>query len=367
MSSQPSPGETPRVEVIRAIEQRDPAYVPAWYNFFASETLERYGDRLRRLLAEYEDDIVFAILSTFPPAAEMPQGWTDEWGCSWARSPAGVGAVSIGSPLHEGWERLPWYLEYGLPRLGERTDLLDRVRAARADNPNRYLVATTWLAVFERLRALRGTENLLLDLYLHPRELKSLRDAIMEEFLAQIRGIAARGADGVLLADDFGTQRAMLISPDHWRAFFRPCYERMVAEIHALDMHAWFHSCGNIRPIIADLVEIGVDVLHPLQPSAMDLVEIRQTFGGQICFAGGVDVQALLPLADSEQIASEIRWLIDLLDGPHGGYIIAPTNSVMPDTPFDNIEAMCWAMREYGRQKRQASIGKANNPPHQCN
>jgi hypothetical protein len=68
-----------------------------------------------------------------------------------------------------------------------------------------------------------------------------------------------------------------------------------------------------------------------------------------------VDVQALLPLADSKHVASEIRRLIDLLDGPHGGYIVAPTNSIMPDTPFDNIEAMCRAMREYGRQKRQVS------------
>ncbi len=358
MSFQPSQGETPRVEVIKAIEQRDPAYVPAWYSFFAGETRERYGDRLRHLLDEYDDDLVFAVLSTFPPMAEMPQGWADEWGCRWVHSPDGVGAVSVGSPLYESWERLPWYLKHGLPELGKRTDLFDRVSAVRVDNPDRYLVATTWLAVFERLRALRGAENVLLDLYLHPEELGILRDAVMEEFLDQIRGIATRGGDAVLLADDFGTQTAMLLSPVHWRTFFRPCYERMVAEIHALDMHAWFHSCGNIRPIIPDLIEIDVDVLHPLQPSAMDLAEIRQTFGGQICFAGGVDVQALLPLADSEHVANEIRRLIDLLDGPHGGYIVAPTNSIMPDTPFDNIEAMCRAMREYGRQKRQA------NPPN---
>ncbi|MCG2770395.1 MAG: uroporphyrinogen decarboxylase family protein [Chloroflexota bacterium] len=354
MSFQRSSTENPRLEVIKAIEQHDPAYVPAWYSFFASETLERYGDRLRHLLAGYDDDLVFAVLSTFPPMAEMDPGWTDEWGCSWMHASGGVGAVSISSPLYEGWERLPWYLKHGLPELGKRTDLLDRVSAARAANPERYLVATTWLAVFERLRALRGTENLLMDLYLHPKELEMLRDAIVEEFLDQIRGIAARGADGVLLADDFGTQTAMLLSPGQWRRFFRHCYERMVAEIHALDMHAWFHSCGNIRPIIPDLVDIGFDVLHPLQPSAMDLVEIRQTFGGQICFAGAVDVQALLPLADSEHVTSEIRRTIDILDGPHGGYIVAPTNSIMPDTPFDNIKAMCSTMREYGHEKRQA-------------
>jgi uroporphyrinogen decarboxylase len=167
-----------------------------------------------------------------------------------------------------------------------------------------------------------------------------LRDAVAGEFIDQIRGIGARGADAVLLADDYGTQAAMLISPAHWRAFFRSCYEKMVSEIHSLGMHAWFHSCGYVRPIIPDLVEIGFDVLHPLQPSAMDLSEIAEAFGGQICFAGAVDVQAMLPLLDEYGVASEIRALIDLLDGPDGGYIIAPTNSIMPDTPLENIAAM---------------------------
>jgi len=346
---------TPRAEVIKAIERQDPAYVPAWYRFFAWETLEQYGDRLDDLLSEYDDDLVFAVLSTFPPPDEMPPGWTDEWGCSWECGT--VGAMSVASPLYESWEYLEAYLAHGLPGLGRRVDLLDRVAATREANPDRYLVATTWLAVFERLRALRGTENLLIDLYRHPRELETLRDAVAGEFLDQIRGIAARGADAVLLADDFGTQTAMLFSPDHWRRFFRPCYARMIAQIHALGLHAWFHSCGHIRPIIPDLIAIGVDVLHPLQPSAMDLVEIRETFGGQICFAGGVDVQALLPIADSEGVAAEIRRLIDLLDGPHGGYILAPTNSIMPDTPLDNIAAMCRTMRDYGRQKRQGIGG----------
>jgi uroporphyrinogen decarboxylase len=353
MNPAPPASATSRAEVIKAIEHTGPAYVPAWYSFFAGETLERYGDRLRNLLTDYDDDIVFAVLSTFPPADEMPPGWTDEWGCSWERG--AVGAVSVASPLYESWERLDWYLGQGLPDLGKRTDLLDRVSTARKTNPDRYLVATTWLAVFERLRALRGSENVLIDLYWHPGELEVLRETVVDEFLAQIHGVAARGADAVLLADDFGTQAAMILSPNHWRRFFRPCYERMVNDIHTLGMHAWFHSCGHIRPIIPDLIEVGFDVLHPLQPSAMDLTEIRQTFGGQICFAGGVDVQAILPIVDSKQVTDEIQRLIDLLDGPHGGYIITPTNSIMPDTPLDNIQAMCRAMRDYGRQKRHAA------------
>jgi uroporphyrinogen decarboxylase len=344
---------TPRGQVIRAIERDHPDYVPAWYDYFASEARALYGDRLRDLLVDYPDDVVFAVLSTFPPADQWPPGWTDEWGCTWERG--SVGAVSTGSPLHDSWDDLEAYLRDRLPGLGRRADLLQRVSDARGRFPDRYLVATTWLAVFERLRSLRGGENVLLDLYLHPHELAVLRDAVAAEFADQIRGIAGRGADAVLLADDWGTQGAMLIRPEQWRSTFAECYRQLVEEIHRLGMHAWFHSCGHIRPIIPDLIEMGFDVLHPLQPAAMDLAEIREAFGGQICFSGGVDVQDWLPLGSPGQVVDKVRWLIDTLDAADGGYIIAPTNSIMPDTPFENLQAMCSTMWHYGREKRAVS------------
>lgn len=344
--------EGSRAQVWKTIEHQGPAYVPLWLNFFAKETVWLYEGQLDELVTMYQDDVVVAVLSTFPSVPEWPPDWTDEWGCTWARSPDGVGAVSVDSPLQDGWEKLSWYLEKGLPRLGTRTNLLDRVATARAASPDRYLVGTTYLAVFERLRALRGAENVLTDLYLHPQELGVLRDAVADEFVDQIRGIGARGADAVLLADDYGTQKSMLISPRHWRTFYQDCYARMVEEIHALGMHAWFHSCGYIRPIIPDLIEIGFDVLHPLQPSAMDLTEIAETFSGQICFAGAVDVQALLPSGSPQEVEREIQRLIGLLSRPEGGYIAAPTNSIMPDTPLENIEAMFRAAWRYGGRGR---------------
>jgi uroporphyrinogen decarboxylase len=354
--SEPQHTLTRREQVIRAIENRDPDYVPVWLGFFADETLDGYGEALDTLIAAHEDDVVVSVLSTFPAMSGMPKGWTDEWGCTWNHSPDGVGAVSVDSPLHGGWERLEWYLDHGLPRQEQRTDLLDRVLARRAAYPDRYLMATTYLAVFERLRCLRGAENVLTDLYSHPQELATLRDAIAEEFAGQIRGVAVRGADAVLLADDYGTQRTMLISPRHWRSFFQDCYARLVEVIHEQGMHAWFHSCGHIRPIIPDLVDVGFDLLHPLQPSSMDLHEIAQAFGGRICFAGAIDVQGLLPVADSGTVEAEIRRMIDLLDGPHGGYVVAPTNSIMPDTPLENIEAMYRTASSYGREKRRPGV-----------
>ncbi len=341
---------SPRDQVIRAIEHREPDYVPAWYNYFATEARQVHGEQLRQLMDHYQDDVVFAVLSTFPPADQWPPGWIDEWGCTWERG--AVGAVSTTSPLHDSWDGLDTYLATGMPNLGQRADLFQRVADLRQRLPDRYLIATTWLAVFERLRSLRGAENILTDLYLHPHELETLRDAVAVEFIDQIRGSAAMGADAVLLADDWGTQVGMLIRPEQWRQFFSATYRDLVTEIHRLGMHAWFHSCGQIRPIIPDLIAAGFDVLHPLQPSAMDLTEIAQSFRGQICFAGGVDVQDWLPLAGPETVEAEIKGLIDTLAGPQGGYVIAPTNSIMPDTPWENIEAMCRIMYAYGHSTR---------------
>ncbi|MBN1315067.1 MAG: hypothetical protein JXA42_06350 [Anaerolineales bacterium] len=354
MSDKGTEQVTRRQEVIKAIERRNPSYVPGWLKFFATETRDLYGQALEEITANYEDDVIVSVLSTFPPMSEMPNGWADEWGCQWAHSPDGVGAVSIGSPLYENYDRLNWYLDNGLPGLEGRTDILDRVTRARAENPDRYLMATTYLAVFERLRCLRGAENLLIDLHKNPGELSILRDAVAEEFAGQIRGIGARGGDAVLLADDVGAQNAMLINPKHWRKFLRPTYEWLVEEIHNQGMHAWYHSCGYIYSIIPDLIEIGFDLLHPLQPSSMDLRQIADSFSGQICFAGAIDVQALLPHKTSLQVEDEIRETIDILDSPQGGYLLAPTNSIMPDTPLENIEAMFRAAKKYGRLKRKA-------------
>lgn len=344
---------SPKDQVIRAIRHQSPDYVPAWYSFFADETIDKYGDPLKSIMTCFQDDVIFAVLSTFPPMREMVNGWTDEWGCRWARSPEGVGALSFDSPLNNSWDHLEEYLTWDLPGLGKREDLLNRVNSARDMHPQLYLVATTFLGVFERLRALRGSENILLDPYHHPEKLVRLRDALAAEFTDQIFQIGQRGADAVLIADDFGTQDSLLLSPKQWRTFYKPMYNRLFSAIHDNGMDAWFHSCGNISTIVPDLVELGIDVLHPVQPSAMDIRSISEAFRGKVCFAGGIDVQTLLPFATPEEVANEIRHIIDVLDGPDGGFILAPTNSIMPDTPLENIQAMYQTAHEYGHRKRQ--------------
>jgi uroporphyrinogen decarboxylase len=156
-----------------------------------------------------------------------------------------------------------------------------------------------------------------------------------------VRNWAALGVDAVFPMDDWGTQRGMLISPAMWRGFFKPYYRAIFDEAHRAGLDVFYHSCGDIMEIIGDLIDIGVDVLHPLQPGPLDLRDVARRFGGKVCFCGAIDVQHLLPSARPSEIRAEIRRLIGTLGAPFGNsYIPAPANALGPDIPFENLVAM---------------------------
>ena len=111
-----------------------------------------------------------------------------------------------------------------------------------------------------------------------------------------------------------------------------------------------FHSCGGIRPFIPDLIEIGLQVLDPVQPLAanMDSAELKREFGDRLTFHGGVDIQQVLPFGSQEDVEAEVRRRIRVF-APGGGYILAPAHNVQADTPPANLMAMCRAAQQYGR------------------
>lgn len=147
--------------------------------------------------------------------------------------------------------------------------------------------------------------------------------------------------DAVFLADDWGTQRSLMISLEMWSSFYRKSYRRIVDEAHRLGLDIIFHSCGNVEEIIPDLIDIGLDVLNPLQPGAMNLPRVARNFGGQVSFFGGIDDQSLLIKGTPEQIKEEARRTVDTLGRPYGNaFIIAPANVMAPDVPLENIEAL---------------------------
>ena len=170
-------------------------------------------------------------------------------------------------------------------------------------------------------------------------DLEVLLERIMEYNLATMRNVARYDVDAIFLSDDYGTQRDLVMSPRDWRHFVRPRLKRIFEETHSLGLKTMLHSCGNIRKIVPDLIEVGLDILHPIQPEAMDIFELKRTFGADLTFQGGVRTQDLLPYGSPEEVRKEVlRTLDGMAEG--GGYILEPGITLQADVPLENLVAL---------------------------
>ena len=197
---------------------------------------------------------------------------------------------------------------------------------------------------FDFARFTRGTEKFLIDLALEPEKAEILLDKVNDlaiTFFKKLMMHTAGKVDGVYVGDDFGTQQGLLISPDMWRKYIKPRYEKLLSVVKSHGVKYCHHSCGGIRPIIPDLIEIGVDVLNPIQPLAagMDPEELGEEFGKELTFYGGIDEQGTLPSGSADDVRKEVRERINTL-GKYGGYIVAASHAFQPDTPLANVLAV---------------------------
>ena len=199
---------------------------------------------------------------------------------------------------------------------------------------------------------LRGLEATLVDL--------ASRPEVAQAILARIRGFyrvylerildAARGKiDLVLTGDDFGSQHGPLLSPKMWRSFIMPGFAEYVALIHAYGAKAMHHTCGSVYEIIPEMIACGLDVLQSIQPEAarMSLVDLRDAYGSQLCFHGGVSIQATMPFGTAHEIRQEVRRIADVVK-PAAGYIFCTAHNIQADTSVTNVLALLDAYEEYG-------------------
>jgi len=223
---------------------------------------------------------------------------------------------------------------------------------------NEKIVFTKGLCagLFEMHQRLRGMENSMLDSFLYPQnsdkligKLADLKmefwDALFNEF-GDLVDIAGEG-------DDYGTQQSQLISPDHFREFYKPHFYRVLKFMKEKAPHIKiiFHSCGNVRPIIPDLIEMGVDILNPVHINAtgMEPVQLKKDFGKNIVFwGGGIDTQKVLPTGTIQEVQDDVRRNIEAL-APGGGFIFNTVHNIQAEVPPENIMAMWNALHKFGR------------------
>ena len=217
------------------------------------------------------------------------------------------------------------------------------------------IMATPWLLFpFERAHAMQGMEAFLMNMALRPDFARELLERIAEECKALMGRFLAELGDNVdiiKIGDDLGTQESLMISPQMYRDLLMPIHADFIDFIKArTSAKIFFHSCGDVFPLIEDFIDIGVDILNPIQTSSgkmSNLAALKKRFGRNIVFCGGIDSHRVLPYGSVEEVRQEVRRVIDLL-GPGGGTMIGAVHTVMNDVPPENILAMVDAVEEFG-------------------
>jgi len=204
--------------------------------------------------------------------------------------------------------------------------------------------------VFERAWQIRGMEDLLMDFYEAPELAHALLERITRINCALAAAAARAGADVVRFGDDVGTQQGMMIAPEVWRTFLKERLARQFAAVKQANPEAlvWYHSDGDVTAIVPELIEIGLDILNPVQPECMDIDELKRRYGDRLSFWGGVGTQTTLPFGTPDEVRAAVKHLVEVV-GRGGGLYIEPTHVIEPDVPWQNIEAYLDACRTYGR------------------
>jgi len=192
---------------------------------------------------------------------------------------------------------------------------------------------------------LRGFEDWFCDFAEDTHLLEALFDAVLEinlHIAKRALETVGKEVDIVICADDLGAQEGLQVSYEAYKKFIKPRHEKYFRQIHDLSpAKLLFHSCGSIVQVLPDLIEIGVDIINPVQLTAkgMDPVLLKQKYGRQLAFWGGVDTQYLLPRGTVQEVEKSVNTLIEQL-GEGGGYVLAACHNIQPDVPVENILAM---------------------------
>lgn len=231
----------------------------------------------------------------------------DEWGTQWTANEDGVcGEVKL--PLIDDWSKLETFRPpYEVLEQADLSMVNDF--CAKTD---KFILPMWWANynLFERMQELRSTEQLFYDLAYGEDEVYRLRDMVHGYFMAQARMWVKTDVDALHIADDWGTQNTLLISPDMWRQFFKPCYKEYCDLAHAHGKYVVMHSDGNTELIIEDLIEIGVNAINT-QIFCMDMDKLAEKYHHRIVFWGEIDRQQILPFGSPEDCRQAVRKVAD--------------------------------------------------------
>jgi len=301
------------------------------------------GGNTYELERALDEDMLLTSVGWANSYYQAGETYTDEWGITWRAQPyttpfgAGHYTEMVEHPLADDTA----IAGYAGPD-PNRPELYDEAARVIADFKDEYwIVGVTVTTVFETAWALRGYERLLMDFVEKPDLAEQILNIPYQYHLTAAKKLVEMGVDMIWTGDDVGMQTGMLISPKLWRKFLKPKMANFIAALKAINpqVKVAYHSDGNVSAILPDLVEIGLDVLNPIQPACMNSAELKQKYGDQLCFWGSMDEQHTLPFGKPEDVRAEVLMRLKTL-GKDGGLILGPTHHVQLDTPMENFWAM---------------------------
>ncbi len=337
---------TPRERVLTALDHRAPdrtprdfwAEAPTWKRLFAHV---RHDDKTR-LLDDLGIDLRHLEIDG-PPEQPVGNGiYQNFWGERYIyhQTPWGPmredtrGALAEAQSLND-LQQFPW----------PTPDQLDHaVLEKQCQQLDQHALLYGFADVWQRPGLVRGWEGMFLDMATRP-EWPHFLSRTFTDFYKEDYTRAAEATQGridlYLLISDLGSQHGPLISTAMFREFVAPYMREMIECIHGLGGKVLFHSCGLIRPLIPELIELGVDVLDPIQPVGPEMgpESLQAEFGDQLSFHGGIDMQHLLPNGSVDDVRAEVRRYGDVFKRD-GGYILGPAHLFQPDVPPENILAV---------------------------
>ena len=240
--------------------------------------------------------------------------------------------------------------DYKIPDPTKDFKVLENVKnAVEKYGKEKWIIGSCQCTIFEASWYLRGLDTFMMDMALDEDYTNELMDKVMEYPHKMGMQFVDAGVDMIWLGDDVATQLNMMISPDMWREYLKPRYAKMFADFKARNKNVklCYHSCGNLQSIVPDLIEIGLDVLNPIQPLAMEPTEFKKKFGDNLTMYGTLDVQKIMPFGTPSDVDKEVKRLVDGC-GQGGGFILSPAHHIQADTSLENIEAFYSAAKKHG-------------------
>ncbi len=326
---------TSRELVYQTLNKQKPSRIPRqlWPLPWAKN---HYPQRYQQIVEKYPDDICGPQGNCYinPPVVKGDMfavgTYTDEWGCVWENEQAGI-VGQIKDPIIKKWDDLK---KIRLPEelLTVNVDIVN----AFCKQSDKFVIGGACPRPFERMQFLRGSEMLMMDLALKEQGFFDLLNIVHTFNIRELKVWAKTNVDALWFMDDWGSQRALLISPQDWRKFYKPLYKQYIDIAHNAGKKAFMHSDGYILDIIPDLIELGLDALNS-QIFCMGVRELGRRFRGKITFWGEIDRQQIIPYGTREDVVNAVKLVKECLYD--NGSVIAQCEFGAEANP-DNVETV---------------------------